>query len=129
MTWGNWLSFLGNSVVVVLNFLTMWRIRRAYKLPLDKTEVFTWVWATIVAIMGLVICKVYPSIFNLVGCFLCAFTIVGMLITKTYLRDSTGSVLTQLLAAWCTWPAYVALTTYLLVHADKLDEIDATVDE
>lgn len=62
----------------------------------------------------------HPIAYLVIGGIICTIVIFLQLISKSFLRDTTGAVIAQQAAAAFTWPGFIPLIVYLTVHDHQM---------
>jgi len=97
---------------------------KKYKLQINSKQISLWVLITCIMLLGGDLLLFHRTIFTVIGMIVALIVFVAIALSKTYLRDSTITVLGQMATSFVFWPGFLVIGLYLTANGRAIDELD-----
>jgi len=97
---------------------------KKYKLQINSKQISLWVLITCIMLLGGDLLFFHRTIFTVIGMIVALIVFVAIALSKTYLRDSTITVLGQMATSFVFWPGFLVIGLYLTANGRAIDELD-----
>lgn len=99
-------------------------IHKKYNIPFDIKQLKIWAISLGGLLSGAYFLLRLNTVYCIIGAIVFSLVLLGILISKTYLRDTLLTVGVQLVSSFIFWPGFIVMVYYLSMNGAAIDDFN-----